>query len=299
MAFFKKSFLWIVLLIMIGLWSYQHFVVNAPCARPIYYHLETFDARFNISRADFLSAVDEAVAIWEKALGKDLFSPSAEGKLDVNLVYDDRQALAEKNRNLAAKIDDQKGTADEVKDQLNSLQNRLEQKKREYEALVNQYKQAQDSYNSEVRSWNSKGGAPKSEYERLNSEKNNLAILQAQAESKRLEVNALVDEINALVKKYNGIVGTVNSTISTINQNAGKEFEEGEYISDRNGQRINIYEFGSRQVLVRVLAHEFGHALGLDHNDNRDSIMYYLNNSKNMQLTAEDTAAVKGVCGVE
>lgn len=284
---------------MIGLWGYQHFVVNAPCVRPIYYHLETFDARFNISRADFLSSVDEAVAIWEKALGKDLFAPSAEGKLDINLVYDDRQALAEKNRTLAAKVDDQKGTADDVKAQMALLQNQLDQKKKEYEVLVNQYRQAQDSYNSEVRSWNSKGGAPKSEYERLNSEKNNLAILQAQAESKRLEVNALVDQINALVKKYNGIVGTVNSTISTINQSAGKEFEEGEYISDRNGQRINIYEFGSHQVLVRVLAHEFGHALGLDHNDNRDSIMYYLNNSKNMKLTAEDTAAVKGVCGVK
>ncbi len=299
MSFIKKSFLWIVLIVMAGLWSYQHFVVNAPCAQPIYYHLAAFDTRFNMSKADFLSAVDEATAIWEKALGKDLFSPSTEGKLDINLVYDDRQALAEKNRTLAAQVDTQKGSADVIKAQFSSLQNRLDERKKEYEALVSEFKRAQDSYNAEVRSWNSKGGAPKGEYEKLNNDKDNLVALQAKAEAKRLEVNALVDEINALVKKYNYLVGTVNSTISTINKDAGKEFEEGQFISDRDGERINIYEFGSRQVLVRVLAHEFGHALGLDHNDNPDSIMYYLNNSKNMKLTADDTAAVKAVCGVE
>ncbi len=299
MSFIKKSFVWIVLIVMMGLWSYQYFVINAPCAQPIYYHLGVFDTRFNISKVDFLSAVDEATLIWEKALGKDLFSPSTEGRLDINLVYDDRQALAEKNRTLTAQVDTQKVSADAIKAQFLSLQNRLDERKKEYEALVSEFEKAQDSYNTEVRLWNRKGGAPKDEYEKLNNDKDALVAFQARVETKRLEVNALVDEINALVKKYNYLVGTVNSTISTINKDAGKEFEEGEFISDRNGERINIYEFGNHQVLVRVLAHEFGHALGLDHNDNPDSIMYYLNNSKNMKLTAEDTAAVKAVCGVE
>ena len=109
-------------------------------------------------------------------------------------------------------------------------------------------------------------------------------------------MNGLVDDINTLVKKYNFLVSTANSNIHTINQSAGKEFEEGEYKSDESGERINIYEFADEVSLIRVLEHEFGHALGLDHNNNPDSIMYYLNNSKNMDLTAEDIQALRIVC---
>jgi predicted Zn-dependent protease len=62
------------------------------------------------------------------------------------------------------------------------------------------------------------------------------------------------------------------------------------------GEEINIYEFDSRTALLRVLAHEFGHALGLDHNDNEQSIMHYLNSSTNLKPTKEDLAALREVC---
>ncbi|MES2214229.1 MAG: matrixin family metalloprotease [Patescibacteria group bacterium] len=99
-----------------------------------------------------------------------------------------------------------------------------------------------------------------------------------------------------LIRKYNSLVDQANQKVSTINESAGKEFNEGEYIYDEAGQRINIYEFTSRAELVRVLAHELGHALGLDHNSNPDSIMYYLNQSENGALTPEDSADLEALC---
>lgn len=291
--------MWIILLASIAFWGYTKLSYNAPCTVPISYNLGSFDERFKIGKNDFLIAIEEASQIWEKAIGKDLFAVNPKSDLKINLIYDVRQALAERNRDLTETVDTQKESADTIRARFSALQSRYKAAQAEYESLSAQFKKMQDEYSAQVKYWNGRGGAPKNEYEKLNQEKNRLESFQNTVESKRLEINAMVDEINALVKKYNFLVKTVNSTIDTINKDAGKEFEEGEYVYDKEGERINIYEFGSRQVLVRVLAHEFGHVLGIDHNDNPDSIMYYLNTSKNMTLTKEDLQALKMVCRIE
>lgn len=267
MSFIRKSFLWIVLVVALFVLGKQYWAIAFPCESPIYYSLGDFDERFRISREEFLQAIDEASLIWEESLNKDLFSPSPKSKLVLNLIYDERQATAEKTRELTANVDKGKQDAESIKAGFLSLQNRYDRAKSEYEQLASQYRRRKGSYET--------------------------------LEAKRLEVNALADEINSLVKQYNFLVSSLNSTISTINQHAGREFEEGEYIYDQEGERINIYEFGNRDILVRVLTHELGHALGLDHNDNPDSIMYYLNTSKNMELTEEDVMGLKEICRIK
>lgn len=59
---------------------------------------------------------------------------------------------------------------------------------------------------------------------------------------------------------------------------------------------INIYEFGSVTELRRVLAHEFGHALSMPHTDNKESIMYYMNEGKKLELSNEDIKALDIIC---
>lgn len=277
MKFIGKIFSSIVLIAAVGFAGYVYVTKPGPCEVPIRYSLGAYDPRFNISKEDFVAAAEEATHVWEKALGRDFFTYAGPATTPtrfelyftrppvvVGLHYDERQQIASQRQELLSQISETRGDAREVRAQFEALQARYATSRAEYLSLLDAYKKRRGDHNT--------------------------------LEAKRLEVNALADEINALVKKYNYLVSAVNSRIDTINQNAGYEFEEGQYKSDENGETITIYEFGNRTTLVRVLAHEFGHALGLDHNDNERSIMYYLNNNQNLTPTKEDIAAVKAVC---
>ncbi|MCX6779287.1 MAG: matrixin family metalloprotease [Candidatus Magasanikbacteria bacterium] len=115
-------------------------------------------------------------------------------------------------------------------------------------------------------------------------------------------LNILVDDINAAVKVLNQLAYELNITVdkyNTIGISRGTEFQEGEYKSDLKGTEINIYQFDNKNSLVRVLAHEMGHALGLDHSEDPKAIMYRLNEGRNEKLTDSDVAALKKLCKIK
>lgn len=273
-----------------------------PCTVPITYSIGTFDPKFGITQDQFLADVNQAVQIWDNPTGKTLFQYAPDGKLKINLIYDNRQEATDKLRALGLTIDDSQSTYNSLKARYDSLNAQYKLFRQQLDADIAVYEKNRASYEQQVAFWNSKGGADRKTAEKLNAQRDELNAEAAVINKEKNRINALVDEINSLASTLNRIGSALNLDVSQYNQvgsSRGTEFEEGLYKSDSSGQEIDIYEFDSQNKLVRVLAHELGHALGLEHiNTNPAAIMYYLNQGKNPAATAEDILAVKQLCGL-
>ena len=279
---------------------------RAACKKPISYDIGTFNAKFKISESYFLSALADAEAIWEEPFGKELFTYTPEDDdwrvLKINLVYDYRQEATSKLKSLGIVVENTKASYDSLKQKFTVLKAQYEREKSTFDARIAIFNQKNEAYQKEVEFWNNKGGAPKGEYDALEAERLSLNREAAELNTMQKRVNDMVGEINAMVVALNRLVDSLNLSAdkyNTVNAERGETFEEGVYSSDGFYKEIDIYEFSSRAKLVRVLAHELGHALGLDHVDDPKAIMYSLNQDNNESLTSADLEALKARCGIK
>lgn len=299
MHFFRRNvktnlgtYLWF-LIIIFSIW-YTFFYQRNPCDRPIRYKIGILDERFGVSREDLLQMIDQASNVWGITLNKKLFEYSPSGELTISLIYDERQLTTQTNALLKADLAKINKLASSVKQQYVSLEEKHQLLEKDYRKMLIRLEQHQADYSNKVDDWNNGINTSQDIYFKLTAQRTNLLIEQQILNAKRLELNKLVGQINTFINKYNLLVNNANANINTINTTAGKEFEEGIYNPSK--KEIDIYEFSSKQKLLRVLTHELGHALGVPHNENPLSIMYFLNESSSLDLTTDDFRALKAKC---
>jgi ElaB/YqjD/DUF883 family membrane-anchored ribosome-binding protein len=125
--------------------------------------------------------------------------------------------------------------------------------------------------------------------------KSEINQMQDNLESLRKRTNTKSEELNKLVEDQNRMIATYNNRFGS-----STKFDQGQYVKEGTNESIKIFQFADQSQLKTVLAHEAGHALGLQHVNNPKSVMYHMMGKQNMfnlKLTAEDIAAIKERCG--
>lgn len=266
----------------------------SPCITTITYKIGTFDTRFGISQEHFVQEINAAGDLWGDVFGKKLFTYDEHGELTINLIYDERQASTDEVNNLALEIENSKTAAENVHQV-------YEQEKIIYLTEGNQFTQDTENfqlrykaYGEKVANYNASGGAQKVEYDAMMNELVGLKQESALLEERRGGLTSFMNSINDKARRYNEFVSYVNTLIKKSNSLGAKKFTEGRFSPQNN--TIDIYQYNDTNKLRRVIAHELGHALGINHNNNTSSIMYLTNSATTTKLSPEDLKALHTLC---
>jgi len=294
-----KPYLIALLMALVTASVYWYKSTETMCPAPLSYRIGDIDSSFGISKEEALVQVKAAEALWEDSVNRDLFTYDERTDFTIDFVFDERQEDANTEENLREELDEKRAENDSVLETVESLQEDFKELSASYEARSDEYEERLNKYNAEVNRYNDRGGAPPDVFKKLDSERASLNREAEKLSDTATQLNDLAAKINKLSERGNLLVDSYNREVNQYNNEFGfsKEFTQGDY----KKRHIQIYKFSSNAELVTVLAHEFGHSLGLDHVAGESSLMYYLlgDTSKVPNLSSEDLAAYYEICGTK
>jgi predicted Zn-dependent protease len=306
-------------------------VSGGACDQVLQYRLGALDPRFHLSREQAETALRESVALWNTAAGRSLIvsaesaATSPDQVVTVNFVYDDRQATTDTLQTMLGSLHSDQEKYDATKKRLDALDKTLTSRRQVYTRASAQYdkdKQRLDrsaqqydteyqAYEKQVTAWREHPGTAEEfdtiEKRRRDLEETARSIQKKQRalkdqykalEEQRQSLNDLVGQANTLVSIVNTLATKANAQAQTYNtegQSRGA-FETGVYQTDGQQRVINIYQFLDDRELHLIVAHEFGHALGFDHIDDPQAVMYSQVGGQALVLAPADKVLVDGMC---
>lgn len=274
-------------------------VAPISCHLPKAYSLGVIDERFSLTDDEVTRYLERAEAVWEVALGTNIFEFNDTKGLPVNFVYDERQQRTDDGKKIDILLSEISEQRQDVEVQINKLTEQYETLLALYDSQSAAYENRVADFNATVDYWNSELNVPKRVVSSIKQEQKELDQMRAELENQRIQINKIVDQLNIvsgsdrrLVKEYNTIAGSFQDVYGGV-----ELFDRAVF----TGDEINVYEFSDEDALVLALAHELGHYAGLDHVENSRSLMYYLMQDQDVAdptLTVEDVEEFNGVCGV-
>jgi DNA repair exonuclease SbcCD ATPase subunit len=274
---------------------------SAPCEQPLTYQIGEIDDRYDITQKELASVMKEVEDLWFTAMDKDLLNYSEDGKVVVNLVYGEEQERSEREKKLSNRIEIKKEQRKVTEEEYKRISRVFKSKREDLEELQSQNKQEVTKYNNYVTKWNGKSDVPEQVKREIKQMKRELEKVQAELQQKQDELEFHRQQANSKGKQLNKLIEEEKELVASYNNRFAKarKFNQGQFVKQGENENVYIYQFSDKHDLKTVLAHEFGHAMGLEHVSNPESIMHEMMDEQNifdLSLTSEDINAIKSRC---
>ncbi len=273
-----------------------------PCQNPLTYRLGEIDTRFGITEDEVMQAMSSASILWAGALGRPLAVFDEEGDVVINLVYDDRQETVDGELRFRGRIQTEQNFTDQLQKEYDRKKSEFDQQSESYVKLARETRAKLNELNSWVQEKNESGGMLKNEFQDFEQRKAEAERMQAKVLSGRESLDRQANDINRLLDRLNRRIEDKNKLINQYNEEFAGEsrFAKATFQRVGDGGVIIVNQFMSKKELPLLMAHELGHALGLDHVNNPRSVMHGRMGAQQIdpmvQLTGEDRQAIRDRC---
>lgn len=264
----------------------QHRPAETLCRPWVSWHIADIDPRFGLTHDDVAKAAEQASSLWNHAAQRQLFQHVEQQGIAISLSYDHRQRFFEDTQLLYQQIES-------IREEVEERDQALLVSRANFEALADDI----DAVNSDIRALseeanalieqhgNRRGQVPRRIVQQIDGLRTTVTQLNQRVQDKIEQYYALqevhneqVAERNVLAQQHRDLASQLNAQISR-QQGATDVGEHGIYIRNHRGrvavreEVIDVYQVRSWQGLVTILAHEFGHAIGIGHVSESNAIM--------------------------
>ncbi|WP_038034046.1 MULTISPECIES: matrixin family metalloprotease [unclassified Thioalkalivibrio] len=275
------------------------------CEVPITLHLEAVDPRFRLERDAVQAALDAAVSMWDGQTPETLFRQREGEGMPVRLVFDERQAGAESRDRARAELDRLKRGIAEREERLDHRHSALAADAAGYQRRLEDLQARQREYGEAVAAWNAGRMAHSAgNRERLERQRRALDSARDDLEQRRRTLERRRDELNREIRELEGEIEGFNQRVAELNREIGATGAFDMAVYEQQGARrsITVFKASDADELRLTLAHELGHALGIEHVDDPAAVMHAMlgeANAGRRDLSDADRRALAAACGVE
>lgn len=272
------------------------------CDEPLTYRIGEIDTRFGISKKEVMETMQAAVALWADAAGQPVAYHTEEGDITVNFEYDERQKLVDGEMRFRQRIESEQVRMDQLQREYEARRERFEERSEAYQKLAERAKKKLEELNGWVRQKNDSGEFTPEDQQRFDEQKKEVERLQNRVLDEQKVLDRMAADINDYADQLNNLIEENNRLIDQYNQEYSGEnrFAKATYRNTDNGGIITVNQFINKRDLHLVLTHELGHALGIPHGNEPESIMYSRMGGQQvfpiLQLSREDQKAIVEKC---